>query len=207
MKHLKPIFIFALIVLSFNLKAQTIQDVLADKSIPVTFYGVDFTKALLIGDSKANPDDIVNRQYTGINDLMIKESDKYNVAAAFNRVEVPAVLETVKKRNESIKPDKILSSNTTDYNRLTENDAAAVLKSFKTDGSAGVGVLFVVDAMNKAQEKMSAWVLVFDNKTKKIILNERHEGKVGMSFSFRNYWAAGLKNIILSLNAKNRKRK
>lgn len=206
MKNLRSLFVLALLAFSFSLNAQTIRDVLSDKSIPVTFYGIDFTKAALIGDSKANPDDIVTRQYAGINDLMIKESDKYNVAAAFNRAELPAVLETVKKRNEAINPDVILSSNTTDYNRLTEKDVEAVLKSFKTDGSEGVGVLFVADAMNKAQERMSAWVVVFDNKTKNIILNERHEGKVGMAFSFRNYWAAGLKNIITSLTAKNKRR-
>lgn len=206
MKHLKPIFVFALLAMSFGLKAQTIQEVLSDKNIPVTFYGIDFTKALLIGDANAKPDDIVARQYTGINDLMIKESDKYDVAGAFKRNEIPANLGIVQKRNEAINPDRILSSNTTDYNHLTENDAVAVVKSFKTDGSAGVGVLFVVDAMSKAQERLSAWVVVFDNTTKKIILNERHEGKVGMSFSFRNYWAAGIKNVINSLAAKNKKR-
>jgi hypothetical protein len=60
--------------------------------------------------------------------------------------------------------------------------------------------------MNKAQERMSAWIVLFDNKTKKIILNERHEGKISAAFGFRNYWASGIKNIITSLTAANKKR-
>lgn len=206
MKHLKPILVLALVALSFSLKAQTIQDVLSDKSIPITFYGIDFTKARLIGDVNAKKGDIVARQYAGINDLMIKEASKYDFAAAFNRSELTANLEAVKKRNDAIDSNKILSSNTADYNHLTESDVAAIIKNFKTDGSVGYGLLLVADAMSKSHERMSGWVVLFDNETKKILLNERHEGKVGMAFSFRNYWAAGIKNIISSLAAKNKKR-
>lgn len=206
MKNLKPILLCALIALSVNLKAQTSQDVLSDKNIPIIFYGIDFTKSLLIGDANAKKGDIVARQFTGINDLMIKESDKYNFAGAFNRKELPANLEFVKKRNEAIDSNKIVSSNTEDFNHLKEGDVGNLVKNFKTDGSAGYGLLLVVDAMSKPDARISGWIVLFDNKTKRILLNERHEGKVGMAFSFRNYWAAGIKNIISSIAGKNKKR-
>ena len=206
MKHLKSIMLFVLIAFAFTAKAQTIQDVLSDKNIPITYYGIDFTKALLIGDSKARVSDIVARQYAGINDLMVNEADKYDFAGAFKRKELPANLELAKKRNDGIDSNKIVSSNTADYNHLSESDAAAIIKNYKTAGTDGLGLLLVVDAMSKPRERISAWVILFDNKTKKIVLNERHEGKVGMAFSFRTYWASGIKNIISSLASTNKKR-
>lgn len=208
MKHLKLAFLFsfAAFIFTSTAKSQTIQDVLSDKNIDITFYGIDFTKALLIGDATAKTDEIVARQYANINDLMINESKKYDIAGAFKRIEIPANLEIVKSRNEKINPNAILSANTTDYNHLTEADIVTLIKGFKPQSKEGLGLLFVVDAMSKAQSRISAWAVLFDNKSKKIILNERHEGKVGMAFGFRNYWAAGLKNIILSIAEKNKNR-
>lgn len=206
MKKIKILFAIAFCVSSVALRAQTMQEVLSDKSIPITFYGIDFTKALLIGDANAKVGDIVKRQFTGINDLMIKESDKYDFAGAFNRKKLPANLETVKQRNEGVDSNTILSSNTKDLYRFTEDDLVKLVKGFKTDASAGLGLLLVVEGMSKAQEQISAWVVLFDNSSKKIILNESHHGRVGMAFSFRNYWAAGIKNIISSIEAKNKKR-
>lgn len=153
MKHLKPIFVIALVVLSFCANAQNIKSILTDKESPITYYGIDFTKAILIGDANANPDDIISRQFTGINDLMVNESDKYDIAGALKRSDIPSNLSIVAKRNEKANPDKLLSSNTEDYNKLQESDIKSIVSNFNTGGKSGTGLLFVVDGMNKTKKK------------------------------------------------------
>jgi len=202
MKHLKPIFVIALVVLSFCANAQNIKSILTDKESPITYYGIDFTKAILIGDANANPDDIISRQFTGINDLMVNESDKYDIAGALKRSDIPSNLSIVAKRNEKANPDKLLSSNTEDYNKLQESDIKSIVSNFNTGGKSGTGLLFVVDGMNKTKKKLSVWVTFFDSKTKKVLLTERLEGSLGSGFSFRNYWATGFKKIIDNIKSK-----
>ncbi len=187
---------------AFLAKSQTLSDVLNNKETPIYYYGIDFTKAVLIGDANANPRDIVERQFAGINDLMVNEPKKYDIAGAFRKAEINSDLSFVAKRNEKINPDKLISSSTEDYNHLTEADIKSVVNSFNTGGKTGTGLLFIVDAMSKPKKAVSAWVTLFDAKSKKILLTERVEGTVGMGFSFRNYWATGFKKIIDNIESK-----
>lgn len=202
MKHLKPILFFAFLAISFGLNAQDIKTILTDKESPITYYGIDFTKAVLIGDANANPTDIISRQFAGINDLMVNESDKYDIAGALKRSEIPSNLSIVAKRNEKANPDKLLSADTEDYNKLQESDISSIIKSFNAEGKAGTGLLFIVDGMSKPNKKISVWATFFDIKTKKVLLTERLEGALGSGFSFRNYWATGLKKIIDNIKSK-----
>lgn len=202
MKHLKPILFFAFIAISFSLGAQNIKAILADKESSITYYGIDFTKATLIGDANANPDDIISRQFAGLNDLMVNESDKYNIAGALRRSDIPSNLSIVAARNEKANRDKLLSSDTEDYNKLQETDINSVIKNFNAPGKSGTGLLFIVDGMNKTRKKLSAWVTFFDIKTRKVLLTERIEGALGSGFSFRNYWATGFKKIIDNIKDK-----
>ncbi len=178
------------------LKAQTLNEVLNNTETPIFYYGIDFTKAKLIGDPNANPRDIVERQFAGINALLVNESKKYDIAGAFRRKELSSDLSFTDKRNEKADPDKLTSSSSDDYNHLTEKDIAALIKGFNGGSKSGVGLLFVVDAMSKNKKAISVWVTLFDIKSKKVLLADRVEGDVGMGFSFRNYWATGFKKLI-----------
>lgn len=196
-KLLSTISILVLIVLfAFQSKAQTLKEVLNNTETPVFYYGIDFTKAKLINDPNANPTDIITRQFAGLNALMVNEAKKYDIAGAFRRSELHSDLSYTDKRNEKADPDKLQSTNTEDFNRLKESDIQALIKGFDGGNRSGTGLLFVVDAMSKTQKAISVWVVLFDIKSKKVLMAKRMEGGVGMGFSFRNYWATGFKKII-----------
>lgn len=177
-------------------QAQTLNEVLTNRETPIYYFGIDFTKAKLIGDATAKADDIVDRQFDGINDLMLNESKKYDIAGAFRKDEMNSDLSFVSKRNQKRDPETLLSSSSEDYNLLKESDITTLVKGFNTGDKKGTGLLFVVDGMNKTKKELSVWVTLFDIRSKKILLTERVEGSVGMGFSFRNYWATGFKKVI-----------
>ncbi|GAB3420286.1 hypothetical protein [Niabella aquatica] len=193
---LKTMFSSVVLFTTLFAKAQSLDEVLTDKEAPILYYGIDFTKAKLIGDPDAKPDDIVSRQFAGINQVIVNEGDKYNIAKAFRKSHIKSNLDIVNERNMKTDPGQLLSSNTEDYNRLSEKDISALIKNFNTGGRTETGLLFVVDGMNKTGKLLSVWVTLFNSKTKEILLCKRVEGNVGMAFSFRNYWAGGFKNVI-----------
>lgn len=181
---------------SFISKAQTASEVLNNTDIPIYYFGIDFTKTKLIGDPTANTTDIVQRQFAGINALIVNEPKKYEVAGAFRRSEMNSDLSFTDKRNEKSDPDKLLSSSSEDYNLLKESDIQALIKGFNGGDKKGVGLVFIVDGMSKSKKAISIWVTLFDIQAHKVILTKRVEGAVGMGFGFRNYWATGFKKAI-----------
>ncbi|ULT44769.1 hypothetical protein KRR40_16470 [Niabella defluvii] len=72
----------------------------------------------------------MERQFAGINALIINEYKKYDVAAAFRRSELQNDLSYTDKRNEKADPDKLLSTNSEDFNRLTEKDIQTLISGF-----------------------------------------------------------------------------
>ncbi len=195
---MKSQLLLTLMVLMFgySVKAQTLPEVLNNTETPIFYYGIDFTKARLMGDPNANARDIVERQFAGINALIINEYKKYDVAKAFRRNELANDLSYTDKRNEKADPDQLLSTNSDDFTRLNEKDIQTLISGFNGGSKTGTGLVFVVEGMSKTKKALSLWVTLFDIKTRKVLMTKRMEGALGSGFSFRNYWATGFKKII-----------
>lgn len=190
------LWLLMFLMMGVTAKAQNLSEVLNNTETPIFYYGIDFTKARLMGDPNANPRDIVERQFAGINALIINEYKKYDVAAAFRRSELPNDLSYTDQRNEKVDPDKLLSTNSEDFNRLNEKDIQTLISGFNGGSKPGTGLVFVVEGMSKTKKALSLWVTLFDIKTRKVLMTKRMEGALGSGFSFRNYWATGFKKII-----------
>ncbi|MEJ0102346.1 MAG: hypothetical protein WDO19_07270 [Bacteroidota bacterium] len=201
-RNYRRLFIFLVIVTAsqFRVSAQTLKDMFTNSETPVFYYGIDFTKAKLIDDATVSASDIRDRQFTGINQLIINEPDKYNLKDAFNRT-LDHDISAVNARNEKANTEAILSSNTADFHRLKEDDIAALIKGFDAGGKKGIGLLFIVEGMSKSAKSIAVWVALFDPKSKKVLLTERIEGKP-TGLSFRNYWAGGIRNVITDIKKK-----
>lgn len=179
-----------------SLQAQTLKDVFTSSETPIFYLGVDFTKTKIIDDPNANVNDIRDRQYTGINDLIITEEKKFDLKSAFHRNSLDHDLSMVDKRNEKANTEDIKSTNSADYHRLKEEDINALVRGFDFGDKKGIGLLFVMEAMSKGEKSIAMWATLIDMKSKKVLMTERVEGKLGMGFGFRNYYATGIKNAI-----------
>jgi hypothetical protein len=181
--------------------AQTLKDVFNSSETPIFYLGVDYTLARLI-DAPENPMDIRDRYFPAINDLIVNEPKKYDLAGAFHKSNIDHDLSYVTKRNAKINTEQIKSTNSADYNRLKEEDISKLVKGFDFGGKKGVGLLFVVDGMSKARKGAGIWVTLVDMGTKKVLMTERMEGKTSMAFGFRNYWANPIRDVIGDIESK-----
>ncbi len=193
-------WLFALLFICVNFttaSAQTVKDFFNNSETPLTYLGIDFTKAKLINDPGGNPMDIRNRLYNSINQVVVAEPKKYDIAGAFHKSTVTSDLTAVTATNEKINAEQIMSSNSGDFNRLKEADIASVVKALGISGKKGIGLLFVMEGMKKEDKKAAAsvWAVLIDMQTKKVLLSERFENKAA-GFGFRNFWSSTIKATI-----------
>jgi hypothetical protein len=183
--------------------SQTLNEFFNNSEMHLTYLGVDFSKARLINDPDANSFDVRNKLYPSINNLVINEPKKFDIATAFHKSHVGSDLSAVREKNEKINAEEIPSFNTSDFYRLNEDDISAAVKSLNLSGKTGIGLLFVMEGMKKEGKKgdASMWVTLIDMKTKKVLMAERFENKAS-GIGSRNYWASTIKATLEDIEKK-----
>ena len=188
-------------MLSQSAAAQTLKDFFGSDATSALYLGIDFTKAKLIDDPKSEASDIVERQFEGINQLVITESKKFDLSSAFHKPNIDHDIAAVNKRNEKVDEKQLMSTNTSDFHRLKEDDISSLVKGFDFGGKKGIGILFVMEAMSKSGKAAAIWITFIDMGSKKVLLTERLEEKVGMAIGFRNTWASAIKKLLDEIEA------
>jgi len=197
MKNFVKVLLIGIISIQSTLSfSQTAKDVFNNSETPLTYLGIDFTKARLIGDATANETEIRDRQFAGINDVVVNEPKRYDIKGAFHKSNIEHDLALVNKRNVKVNTEAIKSTSDGDFSRLKEADITNLVKGFDFDNKKGVGILLVMEGMSKTEKAASIWVTLVDMKTKKVLMTERMESKVAAGFSFRNYWASSIRNLL-----------
>ena len=176
--------------------SQTLKEFFNSESTSAVYLGIDFTKAKLIDAASEDEKDIVERQFAGINEIAATDAKKLSLAIAFHKPSMDHDLGPVNKRNAKIDPSQLKSTNTADFHRLKEDDIKTLVKGFDFGDKKGLGILFVMEAMSKTGKAAAIWVTIIDMNTKKVLLTERMEEKVGIGFGFKNYWAVPVKRLL-----------
>ena len=185
-----------IVVLAPPAFSQTLKDFFNSDATTALYLGIDFTKAKLIDDPKSEASEIRDRQFDGINQLIVTETKKFDLNAAFHKPNIDHDLGAVNKRNEKADAGQLMSTNTSDFHRLKEDDINALVRGFDFGDKKGIGILFVMEAMSKSGKAAAIWVTFVDMKAKKVLLTERMEEKVGMAIGFRNTWASAIKKLL-----------
>jgi len=181
----KTIFLLLLFLVSFSIaESKTTKDVFDAKVI--TFYGVDFTSAKFIGsDGFNNHDAIISKQIPSINELFFKESDKYNIKKYFHKEDVLINLDMIKSLNLKIKTDKLVIEQSYQIEKSTIEEMVA---KYVTEQKSGIGLVFIVETLNKMSENGIFFVVFFDIETKSVLYTHKVTARAG-GMGFRNYWA------------------
>jgi hypothetical protein len=181
--------IFTFLLASF-LIAQGYSQSIADKSM--TFFGVDFSKAKMIGgDGFKDPAD-VKLKFTAWNGLFKSEADKYDLYKPFKKDKIDFDFTNVESRNQAVKTEGLITNN--DYS-ITPAQVESIVRSYDTKGKTGLGCVFVVESFDKSRVAGYIYVVLFDISSKKILVNKRMEEKPG-GFGLKNYWAKAILETI-----------
>ncbi|POY36541.1 hypothetical protein C3K47_09195 [Solitalea longa] len=180
--------------------AQSFSEFLNDPSIKLTYLGIDFTEVRLMGDATANTYEIKNKYFALINDVVVNESLKYNIAKAFRKPSIVNNLTFVTEHNKAIDADKLVSLNQADYTRLTPEMVQQVVGNYDFGTEKGIGLMFVMEGMNKSIVAAAMYVTFIDMETRKVIFSQRMEGSAG-GFGFRNYWVHPVYSVLKNIDS------
>lgn len=190
-----------LLLISLASHAQSASGVF-DPSTPITWLGLDFTRAKFIGDrDKYGSLSDLRYLLKAWNDLMETEKDKYNIAKPLKRAKVDYRLDVTRDHNDELDVTEMLTSDQSLYNHVNAEDVQAVVKDYDFKGISGIGVMFIVESFSKTNQKGAVWVTFVALDAKEVLFTERMEGPPGGS-GVRNYWAGAIVDILKRIEKK-----
>lgn len=165
---------------------------MAQSADEIVWFGVDFTQARLIGaDGFTDVPKIKDYYFKEWNDVIVTESDKYNIGKYFAKSSVKRDLTVCERRNKTVNISTLVTNNSYTLDRSAIDK---VIKDYKST-EKGTGLVFVVESFDKTKEKAFIYVTTFDIATKKIIKCVKVEGSA-VGFGFRNYWLGAIANVM-----------
>jgi hypothetical protein len=205
MKHkISLLFAFVLLISTTESFSQTLKDFFSNPSIQLTYLGIDYTQNRIYKRPDANPSEMIEKYYTGINDFVVKEQyDKnYDIGASFGRKNAITIdLTAVTANNNKINADNIVSPKKSDFERLKDADIKKCVEALPLENKEGIGLVFIMEGMKKTSGKGygSVWITLIDMKTKEVLITERIV-REAEGFSIRNYWLSIIRKTIKEID-------
>ncbi len=167
-----------------------------NESAPLTYLGVDFTVAKISGLTDFEIKDMKDRQFSGINQLVLNEPKKYDLMKFFHKSDVKTDISQVEEHNAKIDGDKIKSTGgPDDETSLTTAGVEKIVKGYNFGGKKEMGVMVIVESLSKAKEHGTAYLVFVDMSNNKVLYSEKFTAKGG-GFGLRNYWAKVIFNVF-----------
>lgn len=180
--------------LSYQINAQYNTSEISEVN-EITWYGLDFSNVRLIGAiGFKNPEKIKSYYFDAWNSLIINEPKKYKLDKFFHKESVKHYFNIVTDRNNLPNLDELVIE--TEYSFDAEK-VMQIISEYDSGDKEGIGLVFILESLDKHREKAFIWVTYFDIQTKRVLLTERLDGKAG-GYGFRNYWAGAYYKVMKS---------
>ncbi|MFT4759106.1 MAG: hypothetical protein ACI9XO_001814 [Paraglaciecola sp.] len=160
----------------------------------VVFFGIDYSNAKMIGKENF-PDIVILKEYyfEKWNSMMFEQRDKFNIKKYYDKDVIEYDFGVVTERNAAISLDDIVIER--NYEIEKEQLMNMISQYDSERQKEGLGMVFIVESLNKPEEAAFVWLTFFDISTKKILMARRMKGSPG-GFGRRNYWIRPFYNIM-----------
>lgn len=192
MKKLSSILVVALVAI-FSLASTSPANKVFTSS-QFVWCGLDFSAVKCIGAEGFNePDQVKDRFFDSWNQLILNESEKYDVAKFYQKELDINALSVVNERNLLPKVEDLVIE---DSYTFKEGQLQDIIQAYElAETKEGLGVVHVVESLNKKTELAAVHVVFFDIATKEILWTKKYYGAAA-GFGFRNYWAKAYLNVM-----------
>lgn len=181
--------------------AQTKSDVF-NPAAQITWLGLDFSGAKFIGDrERLGSESDIRHLLDALNNLLVKEYDKYNVAAALKRKSVEISVNVTKDHNAELDILSLIAANANEHIHLNPDLVEEIVKDYDFKGKSGIGLMFNVESLNKIMEEGSFWITFVNMETKEVLFSERLTAPPS-GFGMRNFWAGAVNGVLAKMKKK-----
>jgi len=169
--------------------------------VDLVWCGLDYSKAKFIGTQDfRQPEQIFPGMIEAWNGLFMNEmipqmekmaksvgSDLHAVEAANEKCDKSQIVHEDGTKDEMVTPSHI-----------TDADIAKMVGAYDLKHDKGVGLVFIMDRLVKAQETGCMYVVFFDLGSRKVLHSERVVASAG-GIGFRNFWFRPVKDAVKKL--------
>ncbi|MFN6945880.1 MAG: hypothetical protein ACK4ND_13105 [Cytophagaceae bacterium] len=158
------------------------------KSKDFVWCGIDYSEVKCIGSHGFNePDQIKNRYFAGWNNLIMLEPKKYDLKKFYKKDGQVEDFSVVNKRNEKPVIKELVIDEPYSFK---EGQLEKIVKTYNLEkAKEGLGLVYVMESLDKNSQKATMHVVFFDIATKNILWTQKYVEPAG-GFGFRNYWAS-----------------
>ena len=169
----------------------------------IVWFGMDYSQVKLIGgqDAFSDLDQIQGHYFRAWNELILTESDKYDIKGAFDVRRVTYDMEFAISQSEQRESEGIRQMET--YS-ISEEQVKEMVWRYTDTSDERIGAVLMMESLDKLRERSTMWLAVFDISTGEILHLKWYTGKPG-GFGFRNYWARSYYNVLKTLKVSPRK--
>lgn len=179
---MKKYFILILAVLSIQSFSQTASDVFDYKAM--TFYGLDFTMARCIGTTEfPSGEEMRDIYFKEWNDLFLTSKNRLKIGKPYKKKKVEYDT-LILDYNRQIKPGEIIIDGTYSFKK---SDIAKFTEKLANSERPGIGMVYIVEALNANEKYLSVWITFFKNSTGEVLISEPIRSK-GKARKFEDYW-------------------
>ncbi len=187
-----------LIAFSFSSFSQKVADLFSKSETQIYYLGVDFSNVKLIGDfnqfaeaGSVGPILVKEKYFPGWNNLIVKESEKYDIRGMFRKENVTYDIDFVTKLNSETNVENLEDTKTPNY---TKENITQFISKYNVKGD-GIALVFIAESLNKNTATGIFHFVAFNMKTKEVLLTESITGVAG-GIGLRNYWGRSIFEVI-----------
>jgi len=164
----------------------------------ITWFGLDYSQAYFIDDvAFPSPYRLKDELFLEWNNFVFKEPKKFDIKHAFNKRHVSYSTDYISSRNSEVDIDKRVGNYWLQEDYLSIDSIQEIVSSYQLpENNSGVGLVFIVESLDKPNRRGVYWVTFFDIETKEIMLTEQIIGIPGGG-GIRNYWANSFYNALI----------
>src|SRR5690349_1080113 len=197
MKNLRrSISMAVLMLVTASVTAQSTDNIF-DAKMPVTWLGLDLSKATFIGPSfEFGAPTKYKELMASWNNLLSKEQEKFNVGKFFRKQNVKLDFAAVMKNNEGVDFASRMKENVdAGYTGLKNSDIQDIVSTYDFSGLSGLGLMFNVESFDKKKEKSTMWITFINLNTSQVIFTEKRISDPGGA-GVRNFWGNSVLNMM-----------
>ena len=187
-----------LLFTSLTFYSQSIPD-LFNKDVQITWLGIDFAQTKIIGEwahfggvGQQGVGDIRDKYFPGWNNLILSESDKYNLKSMMRQDDIYIDIGMIMDRNAEVSIRQLESYNPPNY---STEDIQNFVSSYELESKAGIGMVFISEYMSKYTNDALFHFVMLDLETRQILIHQACKVQP-FGFGIRNYWAGSILDLI-----------
>jgi len=195
---MKSISSFILAICLFALPAAAqLPAAVTDPDIPITWLGLDFEEALIIGDASLDMPSFTGIYARKINDIIENQPKRYDLEKYLKKKTVHYETDMLNESNAIIFTDNFVPS-APNLQSFTMEEIADLVADYSLKDDTGVGVALIVRAMDRTKRRLRANLTYIDMESKTVLYTREFTVSAGGT-EWAAYWANAVRRVLMEM--------